>query len=86
MYPGVPALMPPQHGGPRRGSILAEPEPQPGTLRVMSYNVLAPSYAFPARYAYCNPADLESEVRLQKTMAQLAHSHAHVICLQVRLS
>src|SRR5205807_8342631 len=52
------------------------------TLRVMSYNILAPSYAKPERYPYTERRLLAWEARRERLAARLMSSDADVPCLQ----
>jgi hypothetical protein len=56
-------------------------------LRIVSYNVLADTYAsrnyaHTHMYPYCSPADLEFEIRAQKNLRECARYGADVLCLQ----
>jgi|SRR5579872_994275 len=51
-------------------------------LRILSYNILAPSYAKPDRYPFTEAWLLAWESRRERLAARLAESDADVICLQ----
>lgn len=51
-------------------------------LAVVSWNVLADSYVFAARYPRADPADLDVRARRARLVARIAELPADVICLQ----
>jgi len=51
-------------------------------LRIMSYNILAPSYAKPERYPFTERRLLAWEARRDRLAARLMTSEADVLCLQ----
>jgi len=51
-------------------------------LRILSYNILAPSYARPERYPFTDRRLLAWEARRDRLEARLRESDADVLCLQ----
>ena len=53
-------------------------------LRIMTYNVLADSYAYSSRYSYCPAERLDWAGRKAAVLGQILSTDADVVCLQVR--
>jgi mRNA deadenylase 3'-5' endonuclease subunit Ccr4 len=53
-------------------------------FRVLTYNVLAPVYAFPMRYPYCDEQHLDWDARSEGVLGVIVSHDADIICLQVR--
>ena len=51
-------------------------------MRILSYNILAPSYARPERYPFTEPWLLAWEARRDRLAARLLMADADVLCLQ----
>jgi mRNA deadenylase 3'-5' endonuclease subunit Ccr4 len=51
-------------------------------VRLASWNLLAPCYAKPNKYPWCNPQDLDWEYRKSIIIPRLLEMDADIICLQ----
>jgi mRNA deadenylase 3'-5' endonuclease subunit Ccr4 len=58
------------------------PQQMPGSLVVMSYNILAQRYVTTDRYPHCNPAYLDTRFRSRNILDEIAGCEPDIICLQ----